>query len=353
MAGSAARRSRTGSRWTPSSLHQRDVLGVAVVVVARLRARRAVDDRAGLGGEGVPDARALAVAADGALDLVRRSAGAEPEARREPGHAVEAREFPHGHNLSCGRGDPPGNRPIRRPGRRAADARTPSRSARRTTPTTCGSARWSATTTTCCATARASPPTGTADLEIVTWVLSGALAARPTRPARGRVEPGRGRRCSAPAPASTHAEVAAAPQTRFVQVWLTPRRARREPSYDVATPDAADRRAGPRRPSPSRAPVPLGGPARRPTRPSPSPPAPQHPRLRRPRRAAALLARRAAARRRRVPVHRRAGARPDRRRRRPSCWSGRSARTAQRSGTSPWRIAKRLAAARLLTPILV
>ena len=35
----------------------------------------------------------------------------------------------------------------------------------------------------------------------------------------------------------SHAELAAAPQTRFVQVWLTPRHAGGDPSYDVTTVD--------------------------------------------------------------------------------------------------------------------
>ena len=50
------------------------------------------------------------------------------------------------------------------------------------------------------------------------------------RPARSR--------CCAPAPAVTHSEVAAAPQTRFVQVWLTPPTPGGEPSYDVLPVDA-------------------------------------------------------------------------------------------------------------------
>ena len=72
------------------------------------------------------------------------------------------------------------------------------------------------------------------DLVIVTWVLSGAVAH--SGPAgEARVEPGQagvlrtGERV-------THAEVAAAPQTRFVQVWLTASRPDEPPAYDVLTP---------------------------------------------------------------------------------------------------------------------
>jgi redox-sensitive bicupin YhaK (pirin superfamily) len=72
------------------------------------------------------------------------------------------------------------------------------------------------------------------DVVIVTWVLSGAVAH--SGPGGDhRVEPGQvavlrtGTRV-------THAEVAAAPQTRFVQVWLTASVPGGEPSYDVSTP---------------------------------------------------------------------------------------------------------------------
>ena len=59
-----------------------------------------------------------------------------------------------------------------------------------------------------------------ADLVIVTWVLSGALAH--TGPdGEARVEPGQAAVLRT-GDRVTHAEVAAAPQTRFVQVWLTP-----------------------------------------------------------------------------------------------------------------------------------
>jgi hypothetical protein len=56
------------------------VLGVAVVGVARDRAVRAVPDRAGARGEGVPDRGAAAVLGARALHLVRRRGGAQLEA---------------------------------------------------------------------------------------------------------------------------------------------------------------------------------------------------------------------------------------------------------------------------------
>src|SRR3954468_25027182 len=73
-----------------------------------------------------------------------------------------------------------------------------------------------------------------ADLVIVSWVVSGALEHSGPEGAR-RLEPGQVATLRAGA-GVTHSEVAAAPQTRFVQVWLgVP--GREEPSYEVATPD--------------------------------------------------------------------------------------------------------------------
>ena len=173
----------------------------------------------------------------------------------------------------------------------------------------------------------------------------------PTGPAR--VEPGQVAVLRTGA-GVTHSEVAAAPQTRFVQVWLTPSRARRSRRTRSPRPSSppASWSASPS-PSPARCfsvvrlddhqtvTIPAGAAGAR---------------LRRPRRAAALLAGRAAARGRRVPLHRRAGARADRRRAdraaglvlragRPglSRLAG-AARAASRRG---WR------AARLSAPILV
>ena len=75
-----------------------------------------------------------------------------------------------------------------------------------------------------------------ADLVIVTWVLSGALAhTGPTGEAR--VEPGQVAVLRAGS-GVTHSEVAAAAQTRFIQVWLTAA-APEPPSYAVSTPSLA------------------------------------------------------------------------------------------------------------------
>jgi hypothetical protein len=77
------------------------------------------------------------------------------------------------------------------------------------------------------------PPHEHTGLVIVSWVLSGALEHDgPAGPQR--VEPGQVAVLRAGA-GVTHSEVAAAPQTRFVQVWLDAA-APEEPSYEVATP---------------------------------------------------------------------------------------------------------------------
>jgi len=77
------------------------------------------------------------------------------------------------------------------------------------------------------------PPHQHADLVIVTWVLSGAVAhSGPTGDAR--VEAGQVAVLRTGGGVS-HSEVAAAPQTRFVQVWLAAD-GPEEPSYAVATP---------------------------------------------------------------------------------------------------------------------
>jgi len=74
-----------------------------------------------------------------------------------------------------------------------------------------------------------------ADLVIVTWVLSGALAH--TGPdGEARVEPGQAAVLRT-GDRVTHAEVAAARQTRFVQVWLAPAERGGDPSYAVLTPE--------------------------------------------------------------------------------------------------------------------
>ena len=81
------------------------------------------------------------------------------------------------------------------------------------------------------------PPHEHAGLDVVTWVLSGALSHDGPSGA-ARVEPGQVAVLHTAA-GVTHSEVADAPQTRFVQVWLTASESG-EPSYDVSTPALVD-----------------------------------------------------------------------------------------------------------------
>ena len=112
----------------------------------------------------------------GALDLVRRRAGPEPEARGELGETrsvIRAR-----HNVqSRSAGEPA----VSSPGARDGPPGTPSRSGRTTTRTTSASGRWSATTTTCSGRAAATRTTRTA-----TWRSSPGCSpgrwSTPTRP---------------------------------------------------------------------------------------------------------------------------------------------------------------------------
>ena len=185
----------------PELAHQRDVLGVAVVVVARLGARRPVDDRARLGGERVPDARALAVAAGRALDLVGRGTRPESEPRWEPGMpsgcesptgtichvAVEIRRGTH--------------RFMERvQGRLTAHAFSFGSSYDadhvRFGPMVCHDDHLLRV-------GEGFPPHDHADLTIVTWVISGALAHDGSA-GPARVDPARSR-CCAPAAASSAA----------------------------------------------------------------------------------------------------------------------------------------------------
>lgn len=70
-----------------------------------------------------------------------------------------------------------------------------------------------------------------ADLAIVTWVVSGAVAhTGPTGAATLAAGQGAVFRTG---PGATHAEVAAGNQTRFVQVWLTDPAPPAEPSYEL------------------------------------------------------------------------------------------------------------------------
>lgn len=75
------------------------------------------------------------------------------------------------------------------------------------------------------------------DLVIVSWVVSGELTHTDSSDTSHVVAPGQVAVLTTGAGVE-HSEVASAPQTRFVQVWLTPRddEGAPEPSYDVSTP---------------------------------------------------------------------------------------------------------------------
>jgi len=75
------------------------------------------------------------------------------------------------------------------------------------------------------------------DLVIVSWVVSGQLTHTDSSDAAHTVSPGQVAVLTT-GPGVEHSEVASSPQTRFVQVWLTPpdSDAAPGPSYDVSTP---------------------------------------------------------------------------------------------------------------------
>lgn len=72
------------------------------------------------------------------------------------------------------------------------------------------------------------------DLVIVTWLLAGALTHTDSSGTPTTVSPGEVAVLRTGGGVE-HSEVAAAPQTRFVQVWLAPETPDVEPSYDVVT----------------------------------------------------------------------------------------------------------------------
>lgn len=76
-------------------------------------------------------------------------------------------------------------------------------------------------------------------VEIVTWVLSGALTHTDSTGATSLLEPGSVGVLSAGAGVE-HSEIAAAAQTRFVQVWLTADEPDRDPAYAVSPAPLAD-----------------------------------------------------------------------------------------------------------------
>jgi redox-sensitive bicupin YhaK (pirin superfamily) len=83
------------------------------------------------------------------------------------------------------------------------------------------------------------------DMEIVTWVLAGALAHEDSAGHRGVVRPGLVQHMSA-GTGVVHAEMNADPDepVRFVQMWVLPERIDLEPSYSQADVSAALGRGG-------------------------------------------------------------------------------------------------------------
>jgi redox-sensitive bicupin YhaK (pirin superfamily) len=71
------------------------------------------------------------------------------------------------------------------------------------------------------------------ELEIVSWVVSGALTHRDSLGSTATLRPGQVGHLRAGS-GVTHSEIAAAPQTRFVQVWLVPDAEAMTPSYSTA-----------------------------------------------------------------------------------------------------------------------
>ncbi|MBB5791628.1 pirin family protein [Jiangella mangrovi] len=71
------------------------------------------------------------------------------------------------------------------------------------------------------------------DVEIVTWVLAGALAHQDTAGHGGELVPGVAQRMSA-GRGVRHSELAAGAGARFVQMWLPPTTAGADPSYGQA-----------------------------------------------------------------------------------------------------------------------
>lgn len=74
-----------------------------------------------------------------------------------------------------------------------------------------------------------------AEVEILSWVVSGALTHTDSSGAAVTLAAGSAGLFS-PGAGMEHSEVAAAPQTRFVQVWLTSPGPGRDPAYEVRTP---------------------------------------------------------------------------------------------------------------------
>ncbi|HEU4567440.1 MAG TPA: pirin family protein [Marmoricola sp.] len=74
------------------------------------------------------------------------------------------------------------------------------------------------------------------ELEIVSWVVQGALRHEDALGSAATLTPGMVGHLTAGS-GTSHSELAAAPQTRFVQVWLVPDEPGRTPAYSVADVD--------------------------------------------------------------------------------------------------------------------
>ena len=247
-----------------------------------------------------------------ALDLVRRGAGPE----RKPGGAGERRTTRTILHVSVEI-----RTRIRRGSRRAKPGRLPgtrSRSAPTTTRSVWRSARWSATTTTCSVPARGfDDAPAHSDLEIVTWVVSGALLHTDSTGTTTVVPAGRWQVLSAGDGRGALRDRGRRRAARFVQVWLTPDEAGDAPRTHVRPVALPGGGLGAGRPGrdPARGLHRSAARLWRPAAPGDTPlPATAAARLRRHRRAAAVVAGRAAVGRRRVRDDRRAGRTRSRRR---------------------------------------
>ena len=190
-------------------------------------AGRAVRDPARAVAEGVPDAGALAVLGRRPLDLVRRGAGTEPEARWK-------QRVRHGDHCVGDRHGSTGFGPVRDPRSGTSDAslilvRIVVRPRARLVRTAVRAQRRPA------AAGAGYDAHEHADVVLVTWVVSGALAHED---ATGDVTQPAGQLAVTRAGTGiTHSERADNGVTRFVQAWLRPGRAGGEPSRRTTTPD--------------------------------------------------------------------------------------------------------------------
>lgn len=81
------------------------------------------------------------------------------------------------------------------------------------------------------------------DMEILTWILSGALVHEDSTGARGEIRPGGVQRMSAGTGVfHSEANASQAEPVRLLQIWLHPERTGLEPSYEEKTFPEAERR---------------------------------------------------------------------------------------------------------------